>query len=49
VVKDACATRDLVFDNETVEAAKVHAAFMAALSGTHARLISAQEFRSVHE
>ncbi len=31
VVSDACATRDLEFDGETVSAKDVHAAFMAAL------------------
>ncbi|MBA1145871.1 cysteine hydrolase [Ectothiorhodospiraceae bacterium WFHF3C12] len=32
VVSDACATRDLAFNGETVPAASVHAAFMAALA-----------------
>jgi len=32
VVEDACATRNLEFNGVTVEAAKVHAAFMAALA-----------------
>lgn len=32
VVSDACATRDLAFDDRTIPAASVHAAFMAALA-----------------
>jgi nicotinamidase-related amidase len=38
VIKDACATRNLIIDNETVEANKVHNAFMAALKGTYAEV-----------
>jgi len=38
VIKDACATRNLTIDNETVEANKVHNAFMAALKGTFAEV-----------
>lgn len=41
VIQDACATRDLAFNNERVEAAKVHASFMAALSAPYARVIPA--------
>jgi nicotinamidase-related amidase len=37
VVHDACATRDLVFGEQTVPAAQVHAAFMSAL-GSYATL-----------
>ncbi|ACK50862.1 isochorismatase hydrolase [Methylocella silvestris BL2] len=36
VVHDACATRDLEFNGVRVEAAKVHAAFMAALGFAYA-------------
>ncbi|MFH1155783.1 MAG: cysteine hydrolase family protein [Pseudomonadota bacterium] len=36
VVSDACATRDLVFDNHTVPAREVHGAFMAALASVYA-------------
>lgn len=39
VVADACATRDLVFDGNTVPATQVHAAFMAALAAPYARVI----------
>lgn len=44
VVHDACARRDVQFGGETIEAAKVHAAFMAALAGTYAQVISTCEF-----
>jgi nicotinamidase-related amidase len=43
VVHDACATRDLTFGGTTVPAAQVHAATLAALSGTYARVVSAAE------
>jgi nicotinamidase-related amidase len=38
VAHDACATRDLVFDERRIEAAKVHGAFMAALGSPYARV-----------
>lgn len=44
VIADACTTRDLEFGGVTVEAQKVHASFMAALSSPYARVISATEF-----
>lgn len=37
---DACATRELSFLSHTVAAAEVHAAFMAALSGLYAQVLS---------
>jgi len=43
VVHDACATRDLTFGGTTVPAAQVHAAALAALAGTYARVVSADE------
>lgn len=42
VAEDACATRDLSFQDKTVKADKVHAAFMAALSNPYAEVISTQ-------
>lgn len=36
VAGDACATRDLTFEESTIAAPAVHAAFMAALDGTYA-------------
>lgn len=38
VAADACATRDLAFQGETVRAADVHSAFMAALDGVYAKV-----------
>jgi nicotinamidase-related amidase len=43
VAEDACATRALMFGQETVPAAKVHAAFMAALSAAYAQVLSTEE------
>jgi len=39
VVSDACATRNMEFGGITIEASKVHAAFMAALSVPFAQII----------
>ena len=38
---DACATRALVFGEQRVPAAQVHAAFLAALNGLYAKVQSA--------
>ncbi len=38
---DACATRELAFGGTTVPAAQVHAAFMAAMNGAFAKVVSA--------
>ncbi len=43
VAHDACTTRDLVFAGETVAAANVHTAFMAALDGVFAKVLRAEE------
>jgi nicotinamidase-related amidase len=43
VAENACATRDLLFQEKTIKAAEVHAAFMAALSTPYAKVISTQE------
>ncbi len=40
---DACATRALVFGEQRVSAAQVHAAFVAALAGLYAKVRSAAE------
>lgn len=40
---DACATRDLAFGGTAVPAAQVHAAFLAALSGSYAKVCTADE------
>jgi len=46
VIEDACATRDLVFGGETIPAGSVHAAFMAALNGSYARVTTLEEYVS---
>ena len=46
VISDACATRDLVFNNEKVEAAKVHLAYMAALNGSFGKVLNIDQFKS---
>jgi nicotinamidase-related amidase len=40
---DACATRDLTFQEVTVPAPLVHAAYMSSLSGLYARILSTDE------
>jgi nicotinamidase-related amidase len=40
---DACATRAQTYAGETVPARQVHAAFLAALNGFYAKVISARE------
>ena len=40
VIHDACATRALAFDGVEVPAAQVHAAALAAMNGTYARVVS---------
>jgi nicotinamidase-related amidase len=40
---DACATRTQSFGGETIPARQVHAAFLAALNGFYAKVISARE------
>ncbi len=44
VIHDACATRDLEFGGRKVSAADVQAAALAAMSGTYARVVSAEQF-----
>jgi nicotinamidase-related amidase len=44
LISDACATRDLVFDGRKVKAAEVQVAYMAALDGTFAKVISTKQF-----
>jgi hypothetical protein len=43
VAADACATRDLAWGGQTVDAAHVHAAFLAALNGAFARVAPVAE------
>ncbi len=44
VVHDACAARGAAFGGVSVPAAQVHAAFMAALDGTYARLVDCESY-----
>ena len=46
VIEDACATKDLEFRGSLVPAIQVHKAFMAALHGAYAKVMTAQEFLS---
>jgi nicotinamidase-related amidase len=46
VLHDACATRQLSFGGQTVPAAHVQSAFLAALEGIYARVLSTAEFIS---
>ena len=43
VVHDACATRALAFNGVEVPAAQVHAAALAAMNGTYARVVSTDD------
>lgn len=40
---DACATRTLSFEEQSVPAQQVHAAFLAALRGTYAQVLSVEQ------
>jgi len=44
VIHDACASRDVIFEGQTIPAAQVHGAFMAALGMRYARVVSVEEF-----
>ena len=44
LIHDACATRNLSFENQTVPAEHVHAAFLSALNGLYAKVVSGSEF-----
>ncbi len=43
LIEDACATRDLKRRDQTVPAASVHAAVLAALEGTYAKVVTADD------
>jgi len=45
LVEDACATRDLSFGGTTIPAKLVHAAVLAALNGTYAKIVTADAFK----
>ena len=44
VVEDACGAKEQVFNDREVPAPQVHAAFMAPLSGTYARVVSSDAY-----
>ncbi len=44
LIADACTTRDLVFDGKKVQAEQVQTAYMAALNGSFAQVISTEHF-----
>jgi nicotinamidase-related amidase len=44
VLHDACATRNLSFETDTVPARQVHAAFLAALGAVYAKITSTDDF-----
>jgi nicotinamidase-related amidase len=44
MIHDACATRTLVFKDQTIPAAQVQAAFLSALSMPYANIVTAREF-----
>jgi nicotinamidase-related amidase len=46
LISDTCATRDLKFENEKVPAHTVHAAFMAALDGMFATVMTSEKYLS---
>jgi len=44
LIEDACATRDLVYQDKVVPAEQVHYAFVSALNGIYAKVVSTDEF-----
>ena len=48
LIGDACATRNLTFDSQMIEAAHVHHAFLAALSGVYAEVTTTEQFIAHH-
>jgi nicotinamidase-related amidase len=46
VAQDACATKALVHDGQTIPAQQVHLAFLAALKAAYAKVLSVEEIRA---
>ncbi|MFC8563560.1 isochorismatase family protein [Peribacillus frigoritolerans] len=44
LIEDACATRDLSYQDKVVPAEQVHYAFVSALNGMYANVISTEDF-----
>jgi len=47
IAADACATKDLSFQGQVIPAGHVHAAFLAALQGMYAKVLSVEEALSI--
>jgi nicotinamidase-related amidase len=47
VAHDACATKNLIFNNVEIPSQQVHASFMAALSGAYAKVISSADIIAI--
>lgn len=47
VVGDCCASKQLIYKNETVNAEEVQTAYLAALNGTFASVVSSEELCSI--
>jgi nicotinamidase-related amidase len=46
VIHDACATRDLEFEGQTIAADQVHASFMAALGSAYATVLTLEAYKA---
>ncbi|MBP1932751.1 cysteine hydrolase family protein [Ammoniphilus resinae] len=44
LIEDACTTRDLTYQEKVVPAEQVHFAFVSALNGIYAKVVSTEEF-----
>ncbi|HJV47430.1 MAG TPA: cysteine hydrolase family protein [Bacillota bacterium] len=44
LIENACATKDLVYQDKVVAAEQVHYAFVSALNGTYANVVSTEDF-----
>ena len=44
LIEDACTTRDLVYQDKVVPADQVHYAFVSALNGRYAKIVSTENF-----
>lgn len=49
LIHDACAAKDLIWQNEMIPAATIHHSFMAALQGNFAEVISTDEFLTANK
>lgn len=48
VIADACATKDLKINEERIKSKDVHNAFLAALNGTYAKVVTAGEYSAMN-